>query len=216
MERGDGDVDEFTEKEDLHGAIWNNIHKKQFVLSEDAPLCQGPLRGLFGYCAVSITAQSILCGTYEYPEDFDLATREILEECTLIHLTIPVDAVRTVISPTQWASHWSKAKETTSSAISGRHFGHYKAGTKSPYICYLQALHATLIVKRGVVLDRWAQGLSVMLEKIFGCSLITKLRSILLMEGDFNTSNKLVYGIGMLEQARKYKMMPEEVFSERN
>ena len=71
-------------------------------------------------------------------------------------------------------------------------------------------------MKRGVVLDRWAQGLSVMLEKIFGCSLITKLRSILLMEGDFNTSNKLVYGIGMLEQARKYKMMPEEVFSERN
>jgi hypothetical protein len=55
-----------------------------------------------------------------------------------------------------------------------------------------------------------------MLEKIFGCSLITKLRSILLMEGDFNASNKLVYGIGMLEQARKYKIMPEEVFSERN
>ena len=73
VERGDGDVDDFTEKEAFHGAIWNNIHKKQFVLSEDAPLCQGPLRGLFGYCAVSITAQSILCGTYEYPEDFDLA-----------------------------------------------------------------------------------------------------------------------------------------------
>ena len=36
------------------------------------------------------------------------------------------------------------------------------------------------------------------------------------MEGDFNASNKLVFGIGMLEQARKYKMMPEEVFSERN
>ena len=171
---------------------------------------------MFGYCAVSITAQSILGRKYKYPEGFDQATREILEECALIRLTIPVDTVSTVISPAQWASHWKKAKEMTSSSISGRHFGHYKAGTKSPYICYLQALHATLIAKRGIVLDRWAQGLSVMLEKIFGCSLITKLRSILLMEGDFNASNKLVYGIGMLEQARKYRMMPEEVFSERN
>ena len=216
VERGDGDVDEFVEKEALHRAIWDNIHKKRFVLAEDAPLCQRPLRGMFGYCAVSITAQSILSGKYNYPDNFDQATREILEECARIRLTIPIDAVSTVISPTQWASHWRKAKETTSSSISGRHFGHYKAGTKSPYICYLQALLATLIAKQGIVLDRWAQGLSVMLEKIFGCSLITKLRSILLMEGDFNASNKLVFGIGMLEQARKYKMMPEEVFSERN
>jgi hypothetical protein len=47
----------------------------------------------------------------------------------------------------------------------------------------------TLVVKRGIVLERC---LSVMLEKIFGCSLITKLRSILLMEADFNATNKVI------------------------
>ena len=55
-----------------------------------------------------------------------------------------------------------------------------------------------------------------MLEKIFGCALITKLRSILLMEADFNATNKTIYGIRMLHNVRKYKLMPEEVFSERN
>ena len=55
-----------------------------------------------------------------------------------------------------------------------------------------------------------------MLEKIFACSLIPKLRSILLMEGDFNASNKLIFGLGMLEQVWKYKLMPEEVICERN
>jgi hypothetical protein len=55
-----------------------------------------------------------------------------------------------------------------------------------------------------------------MLEKIFGCSLITKLRSILLMEADFNATNKTIYGIRMLANAHKYRLMPEEVFSERN
>ena len=55
-----------------------------------------------------------------------------------------------------------------------------------------------------------------MLEKIFGCSLITKLQSILLMEVDFIARNKTIYGIRMLANARRYRLMPEEVFSEWN
>ncbi len=55
-----------------------------------------------------------------------------------------------------------------------------------------------------------------MLEKIFGCFLITKLRSILLMEADFNATNKVIYCIRMLHNMRKYKLMPEEIYSKRN
>jgi hypothetical protein len=55
-----------------------------------------------------------------------------------------------------------------------------------------------------------------MLEKIFGCSLISKLHLILLMEADFNTTNKAIYGIRMLANVRKYNLMPEEVYSKRN
>ncbi len=66
------------------------------------------------------------------------------------------------------------------------------------------------------MLDWWSQGLSAMLEKIFGCSLITKLRSILLMEADFNATNKMIYGVRMLTNVCKYQLMPEEVFSEWN
>jgi hypothetical protein len=36
------------------------------------------------------------------------------------------------------------------------------------------------------------------------------------MEADFNATNKEVYGVRMLEEARKYKLVPEEIFSERN
>lgn len=53
-----------------------------------------------------------------------------------------------------------------------------------------------------------------MLEKVAGCSLITKLRAIQLMEADFNANNKLVYGVRMLDNARRYGMMAEEIFSE--
>jgi hypothetical protein len=55
-----------------------------------------------------------------------------------------------------------------------------------------------------------------MLEKIFGCSLISKLHSILLMETDLNATNKVIYGIWMLLNMLKYRLMPEEVYSKRN
>ncbi len=62
----------------------------------------------------------------------------------------------------------------------------------------------------------WATRLSVMLEKMFGVWLVSKLQAILLMEADFNAMNKEVYGIRMLEEARKYKLVLEEIFSEQN
>jgi hypothetical protein len=55
-----------------------------------------------------------------------------------------------------------------------------------------------------------------MLEKMFGCALITKLWSILLMEANFNATNKIIYGQRMLHQVRKYKLIPEEIYSKRN
>ncbi len=42
------------------------------------------------------------------------------------------------------------------------------------------------------------------------------MRAILLMEADFNMMNKEVYGVLMLDEARKYKLIPEEIFSKKN
>ncbi len=36
------------------------------------------------------------------------------------------------------------------------------------------------------------------------------------MEAGFNAANKTVYGIRMLANVRKYKLMPEEVYSKQN
>jgi hypothetical protein len=36
------------------------------------------------------------------------------------------------------------------------------------------------------------------------------------MEAVFNATNKAIYGICMLANVRKYKLMPEEVYSKRN
>ncbi len=212
--QANGLVQEYSGQEDLQKAIWSNIHEKRFHLAESAPLCSGTLRGTFEYNAICQTSCKILEGTYIYPPDFDQATKEILQECAAIRLQIPKSLVNSMITKEDWGNHWGRAKEETSSSLSRQHFGHYKTGLRSGYISHLQALVATLTIRHGIILDRRSQGLSVMLEKIFGCSMITELRLILLMEADFNATNKTIYGIRMLANARKYRLMPEEVFSE--
>jgi hypothetical protein len=53
-----------------------------------------------------------------------------------------------------------------------------------------------------------------MLEKTAGCRLLSKLRSILLMEADYNANNKIIYGVRMMDNVRKYGLVEEEIYSE--
>ena len=124
---------------------------------------------------------------------------------------IPKDTISTHVTKEDYQCQWKGRRDSTSLSISGKHFGHYIAGPQSDRISHFHALKATLIMKCTIVLDRWVRGLSVMLEKMFGCALITKLRSILLIEADFNSTNKMIYGQRMLNTACSYKLVPEEI-----
>ena len=62
----------------MENAIWDRIHKKRFHLAEQAPICQGQLRGDFGYLANTPATSQVLAGTYNYPPGFDPATQELI------------------------------------------------------------------------------------------------------------------------------------------
>jgi hypothetical protein len=70
----------------------------------------------------------ILNGTFDYPPDFDDATKEILQECAKIRLLVPKDLAGPSITKEDWGNHWEPTKEETTLSVSGQHFGHYKAG----------------------------------------------------------------------------------------
>lgn len=216
VELEDGVIEEYSGQEDVQEAIWSNIHQKRFYLAEQAPICAGELREEFGYNADTLAASAVLNGVYAPEFAIEDATRELFEAVSDIRTGIPVDSVKDIITHGQWSDFWLHTKEETSSSRSGRHFGLYIAGAKSPLISHYHALQTSVVLRRGIKLDRWAQGLSVMLEKVQGCSLITNFRSILLMEADFNCANKILYGIRMLDNARKYHWIPDEIFSEKN
>ncbi len=208
---------EFNTQEGAQNAIFNKVHQKQYNLADEALICKGFLKGQFGYMSTLPMAKSVLDGSYDFPPDIDKATKELFEECAKIQSIVPANSVTGIISRERWQQQWKKVKEDTSSSPSGLHFGHYIAGADCNFISQFHALRVSLALKKGIALEQWATGLSVMLEKMFGVRLVSKLQTIfLLMEADFNAMNKEVYGIRMLEEARKYKLVPEEIFSEKN
>ena len=110
IERYHGAIEEATTQQTVHEAICCEIHQKQFYLAEQAPIFQGSLRGDFGYTACSPTAKKSLEVRYEYPEGFDLATCELLEECTRIRQTVLRRSVVTIIRRQEWEKRWKRAK----------------------------------------------------------------------------------------------------------
>ncbi len=159
----------------VQAATFDNIQMKSFFLKEDAPICSGPLWGQFRYNAITKTAKAILAGQFIYPPEFDQATREICEECARIRCMIPKDTISTHVTKEDYQRQWKGRRESTSLSISGKHFGHYIVGTQSDHISHFHTLKATLIMKLGIVLDRWTRGLLELVEKMFGYMLVTKL-----------------------------------------
>ncbi len=83
-------------------------------------------------------------------------------------------------------------------------------------ISHLHTMKASVAFKKGITLGRWSSGLAVMLEKQANCKLVVKLQSILLMEADFNYSNKVLIGKRMMSRVRDSGLIADEVFQKQD
>jgi hypothetical protein len=140
VEDGVGRVLDFDTEEGVQEAIFNKVHRKQYNLAEDAPICKGAFWGQFGYSATSPTAQSVLDGTYNFPSNIDEATKELFVEIAQICSVIPSNSVTGIISRERWQQRWKKVTEETSLSQSGLHFGHYNAGADCNHISQFHVL----------------------------------------------------------------------------
>jgi hypothetical protein len=114
VEDGIGGVLDFQTEETVQEAIFNEVHRKRYNLAEEAPICQGVLRGQFVYTATSPTAQSVLDGSYVFPLEIDAATKELFKEIAQIRDTVPPDSVNGIIPRECWQQRWLKVREETS------------------------------------------------------------------------------------------------------
>ncbi len=183
-------------QETVEQTIFLEIHKKRYTLAGEAPICNGHLLQDFGYTATMAALRALLDGTYVPPPTSDAATLELFAEISHICRFVSADSLLIIITPEQSKQYWKVVNEETLLSKSGLHFGHYIIGSKSDIISHYHAARVTVTLAQAIQLERWSGGLSVMLEKTLGVTLVTKLWAILLMEGNFNAANKIVYGRG--------------------
>jgi len=60
VKKSNGSFREHLTQCKVEQAIWDEVHRKLFFLVEQAPICNGKLRGDFGYSATSLHAQDVL------------------------------------------------------------------------------------------------------------------------------------------------------------
>jgi hypothetical protein len=119
------------------------------------------------------------------------------------------------ITPDDYRTFWKWVKESTSSSLSGLHFGIYKAAVQLEAITFFLSDKISVSGSYGCPPSRWGCGLQVMLEKIAGVALVNKLRAILLMEADYNFYNKFVFGFKALDILYDNSYIPEDQYSQR-
>ena len=92
--------------------------------------------------------------------------------------------------------------------MSGIHNGHYIAAAQNEYTGLVTSLLSSVPWEMGHTLDRWKTSLNVALEKIPGVRHISKVRTILLLESDYNTGTKHIYANRTMHNAAKHRQIP--------
>ena len=115
----------------------------------DAPISSTELLHKLGNLADTEIAQQIVEGTFDIPDVIDEATAKILTEIGSMGIQLTNGSVSIDITPEEFQQYWKRAREGTSSSLSGVHFGHYKAASQSSELSSFLAKQVTLIARTG-------------------------------------------------------------------
>ncbi len=189
--------------------------EQQFDLSMSTPITMTSLQDHLGFLSDTKFAMQMLQGELHIPPDVDATTTLVLEEIVRLFGTLQDGHTKITLGAEDFQYYWRRVREKTSSSISGIHFGHYKTATYLAILTDFFARMITMIARCGCPPERWGHSLQVLLEKIAGIALVTKLRAILLMEGDFNYMNKWILGHGAINKLYNLGYVPGDQYSQK-
>jgi hypothetical protein len=189
--------------------------EQQFDLSMIAPITMTSLRDRLGFLSDTEFAMHMLRNEVHIPPDVDATTTLVLKEIIQLFDTLHDGHLEITLNAEDFKFYWQRVQEKTSSLISGIHFGHYKTATYSETLTDFFAKKITMIARCGCPLECWGHRLQVLLEKIVGVALVTKLRAVLLMEGDFNYMNKWIFGKEAISKLYEMENIPGNQYSQK-
>jgi hypothetical protein len=116
----------------------------------------------------------------------------------------PIETVFTTDDVTYGIRKW---KEKTSTSPSGRHLGHHKAIIQDKTLLNCMTTFLNIVIKKGLMIHRWCNAVTVMIEKDPGSPRLNRLQIIHLFEADFNLFLKRQWGSRLVKRAVKHDLL---------
>jgi hypothetical protein len=208
-----GEWVELTSREDIEaGCQWEN--SRRFSQTSSTPFMTSPLLDDFGYLALGPATAAVLDGSYVPPPGTDIYARKLLLELKMDPAVAAAPPMKVIFSIDQHTRGWRKAKEFTATGPSGLTFSHFIAATHDPLLVSFDATMANIPYATGYSPLRWQSGTDVMIPKSNASLRVDKLRTILLLDPEFNQNNKIL-GRSLMARAELFSQMPAEQYGSR-
>jgi hypothetical protein len=165
-------------------------HTARFSQAESTPPMTEPLVTDLGFLADTEAAQRILDGTYDIPVDLDTYTAKLIHELRMPESIWNSPLVSSRVETLDHTKGWTKQKETISADPDGLTFSHYKAGATDDLISQFDVTLRALPYQHGFTPAAWIPMTDVAILKKAGVYDVEKMRTILLMNAEFNINNK--------------------------
>jgi hypothetical protein len=198
-----------TEQHQVEQAIIT-ANDKKYRQTNDTPLMSELLPDV-GFLGTAPACKDILNGDYVPCQPIDTFTRAFLKE---LKRDPSLPQISTRYNTQDYINGWKKMSEYTTSGLSGIHFGHHKASATNPYLASFEATMCEIPYRTGYSPQRYKQSVNAMLLKKQNVKRADKLRTILLLEADFNHLNKKM-GKDLMRQAERFNLIAPEQFGSR-
>ncbi len=202
----DGSIREITDPEEMNGHIADE-NRSKFYQTRNCPLLREELLKDLGLLGDGPEVINVLNGTYSPPPGTPWAVKRWLQH---MKISNPIARKEIVTSLRDYRQGWKKANEKTASGE--LHMGHFKAAARHKRLGWFNFLMAIVPYSAGYVPNRWKKGTDVMILKEEEVFLLSKLRTIVLYEADYNHENKRL-GRAAMKQAIKSGNIAREQFS---
>src|SRR5210317_979062 len=147
---------------------------------------------------------ALLEGRYDIPEEVDDASRAFLNQCRF-HEGFSFTSME--VTPEDHFRFWTKMKEDKGAEPHGLHNGHFKAALASPMIYRCDTIMRNIPLLTSFVPEQWKNLMNFAIEKKPGDFRPSKMRTIQMMNPEFQANNKKM-GKQAMRLAERHQLIP--------
>ena len=205
----DGELQECTDKVPMERLMLGETMRKAHQTEGYSELTTYPLLASLGKFCDGPGVDDILQGTFDIPAEISEPTRDFLHQISIMEPPTFPPLLKKDREERFYRS-WKIRKEKTASC--GPHFGHYKAIMKDKDLRLFLFQRSEVSTQKGYNLKNTMNCEDVMILKRAGATLVTKLRTLALLNSEWNNLNK-IYGKEAMERALAAEHIAPEQFS---